>query len=201
MKTFKLIALIAALITLNLISLKAGDMKGENIKVSCSHGMEHTLGDYKENWIVLEWINFQCPFVKKHYETENMQKLQQNYTAKGIKWLSVCSSAPGRQGHFDNKMINKHLKKYNAKPTMYFVDESGDLGREYGAKTTPTIVVINPEGEIVYHGAIDDKPTTDENDVDGARNYLVEVLDAVLAGKQAPVSRTKAYGCSVKYDE
>jgi hypothetical protein len=116
-----------------------------------------------------------------------------------VKWLSVCSSAPGRQGHFDNDKITKYLKKYQAKPTMYFVDEEGKLGKEFKAKTTPTMVVINPKGEVVYHGAIDNKPTTDEDDVEGARNYLSEVMEAVMAGRPAPISHTKSYGCSVKY--
>ncbi len=200
MKYYRIVLLLTIMYILGFGALNAAEKTGFDIKVSCSHGMEHTLDDWAGNWLILEWVNFECPYVKKHYETKNMQKLQKKYTAMGVKWLSVCSSAPGNEGYFDNQSINRRIKLYQANISMYLVDEKGDLARAYNVKTTPTIVVINPEGEIMYQGSIDDKPTSNKKDIEGARNYLSEIMDAVLKGRPAPITSTKSYGCPVEYE-
>jgi len=162
-------------------------------------GKTHALADYRGKWVVLEWVNHGCPFVKKHYGPGNMQGLQKRYAEKGVIWLSICSSAPGKQGHQDAAGWTETLKSIGAAPTAMLLDVDGKVGRLYDAKTTPQMVVIDPQGAIVYGGAIDDRPTANSADIAGARNYVVEVLDAVLSGKPAPVTESKPYGCSVKY--
>ncbi|NUN07563.1 MAG: thioredoxin family protein [Ignavibacteriaceae bacterium] len=164
-----------------------------------SQGKTHNLSDFNGKYVVLEWINFDCPFVKKHYDSGNMQRLQKKFTEKGVIWLSVCSSKKGKQGNFTNEEINSRSKKLSAAPTAYLVDESGEVGKSYGAKTTPHMYVINPEGTLVYMGAIDDKPTTDVEDIEGATNYVTEALNSLMNGKEVKTKSTKAYGCSVKY--
>jgi peroxiredoxin len=164
-----------------------------------SKGKKHSLSDYQGKFVVLEWVNYGCPFVKKHYESQNMQKLQKNYAAKGVIWLSVNSSAPGKQGHLAPDEINQALKEKSAYPTAYLLDLDGSVGRAYGAKTTPHMFVIDKKGVLVYSGAIDDKVSTDVSDVAGAKNFVSSALDEALAGKPISVASTKSYGCSVKY--
>ncbi len=164
-----------------------------------SHGKKHTLSDYRGKFVVLEWINFGCPFVRKHYNSGNMQGLQKKYTEKGVVWLSICSSAPGKQGYYKPEEINKMLKQKKAHPTAYLLDPEGTVGRLYGAKTTPHMFIIDPKGVLIYAGGIDDKPTTRLKDVKTAHNYVSAALDAALAGKPVPVKTSRPYGCSVKY--
>lgn len=164
-----------------------------------SKGNTHKLSDYKGKWVVLEWINFGCPFVKKHYDTDNMQKLQRKYTEKDVVWLSICSSAEGKQGHMEANEINKALTDKKTAMTAYLIDEDGKVGKMFKAKTTPQIVVINPDGKIVYNGAIDDIASANKDDVAKAKNYLVQILDPALAGEKVPELKSKPYGCSVKY--
>lgn len=164
-----------------------------------SKGKKHALSDYKGKLVVLEWVNYGCPFVKKHYESRNMQRLQKNYTGKGVIWLSVNSSANGKQGSMTPDEVNKALKEKGAAPTAYLFDADGTVGRAYGAKTTPHMFVIDQEGVLVYSGAIDDKVSTEISDVAGAKNYVAAALDEALAGKPISVASTKSYGCSVKY--
>lgn len=159
----------------------------------------YTLSDYRGKWVVLEWVNFGCPFVKKHYDGDNMQTLQEEYQKKGVTWLSICSSAPGKQGYYDNDEIANKIMDYKAKPYAYLIDADGEVGQSYGAKTTPHMFIINPDGVLIYAGAIDDIKSTDKEDVANAKNYVRLVLDAVLEGNEPPVTSTKAYGCSVKY--
>ncbi len=162
-------------------------------------GKAHKLSDYKGKIVILEWVNYDCPFVKKHYDSGNMQKLQKEMDAKGIVWLSVCSSAEGKQGHFTNDVINSRLEKYKASVTAYLIDEPGNVGKLYGARTTPNMYVIDPAQTLVYAGAIDDKPTADQNDVNTAVNYIREAVSALLNGSEINVKTSKPYGCSVKY--
>ncbi len=164
-----------------------------------SNGKEHSLSDFKGKYVVLEWINFECPFVKKHYNSKNMQNLQKEYTGKDVVWLAVCSSAPGKQGNFDNAEINERLKDHDANLTAYLIDESGDVGRAYGAKTTPHMYVINPEGTLLYAGGIDSIPSADIDDIEDATNYVSAALDAAMGGKEIATKVSKPYGCSVKY--
>lgn len=162
-------------------------------------GATHALADFAGKPVVLEWTNPECPFVKKHYGAKNMQALQAKYVAQGAVWLSVCSSAPGKQGHYPADEWNRILAEQGSAATALLLDPDGQVGRAYGAKTTPHLFVVDAAGTLVYDGAIDDNPSTDSADIPGARAYVAEALDAVLAGAPVPVAQTKPYGCSVKY--
>ena len=162
-------------------------------------GNEVSLTDYQGKFVVLEWVNFGCPFVRKHYDSGNMQALQKTYTDKGVVWLSICSSAEGKQGYYAGSDLTKHLAKEKAVPTAYLVDSEGTVGRAYGAKTTPHMWVIDPKGVVLFAGGIDDKASTDTDDIATATNYVRATLDAAMTGKPVGVKSAKPYGCSVKY--
>ncbi|MDX1418608.1 MAG: thioredoxin family protein [Rubricoccaceae bacterium] len=162
-------------------------------------GTAHTLSDYEGEWVVLEWLNFDCPFVRKHYNGGNMQNLQAHYTDLGVKWFSIVSSAPGEQGHFPPDVMNARNEEHGGAQTAILMDPAGDVGRAYGARTTPHMFVINPQGEIVYNGAIDDRPSADLATLDGATNYVVRALTEATGGDEVTTPRTQPYGCSVKY--
>ena len=157
------------------------------------------LSSYAGKFVVLEWMNPECPFVKKHYGSGNMQKLQKQYTGKGVIWLSIISSAPGKQGYCTGPQAEANRKDQRADPTAVLLDPSGEIGQKYGAKTTPHIFIINPEGKVIYAGAIDSIRSTRPEDCAKADNYVRETLDAALAGKPVPHPSTQPYGCSVKY--
>jgi peroxiredoxin len=159
-------------------------------------GKAHKLSDFKGKWVVLEWTNYDCPFVKKHYDksVKNMQTLQKTYTDKGVVWLSICSSAEGKQGHMTPEQAAKRKADEEAHPTALLLDPKGEVGRAFGAKTTPDMRIVDPEGRIIYAGAIDSVRSKDPADVKGATNYIAQVLDAVLADKAAPVAATRPYG-------
>jgi peroxiredoxin len=162
-------------------------------------GAAHSLSDYAGKTVVLEWTNFECPFVKKHYGSGNMQKLQAEYTAKGVVWLSINSSAPGNQGNFEPAEWTKRAAAWNVKSTAILLDPDGTVGRAYGAKTTPHVFIVNGSGALIYRGAIDDTPGTDPVQIAGAKNYVRAALDAALTGEPVAEPSTKSYGCSVKY--
>lgn len=162
-------------------------------------GATRSLDGYKGKWVVLEWVNQDCPFVQKHYGSGNMQKTQKAATGKGAVWLSVNSSAPGKQGAMDGKLAAKMVADKGAAPTAVLLDPDGKIGHAYGAKTTPHMFVIDPKGTLVYAGAIDDKPSTDQDDVKTAKNYVLAALDEAMAGKAVTSASTQPYGCSVKY--
>lgn len=170
-----------------------------DFRLKDSNGKEHSLSDFKGKVVVLEWINYDCPFVKKHYDSKNMQSLQEKYTSKGVIWLAICSSAPGKQGNFTADEINKRSQNHGAKFTAYLIDEDGKVGKMYGAKTTPHMYIIDKDGKLVYAGGIDDKASTDVNDIKSAKNYVSSALDEVLEGKKVSVQSSTPYGCSVKY--
>lgn len=165
-----------------------------------SNGKEHKLSDFKGKFVVLEWLNHGCPFVVKHYSAGNMQKLQKEFTGKDVVWLSIVSSAPGKQGHMTAEQTNAAIAEKGAAPTAVLLDESGTVGKLYDAKRTPEMYVVNPEGVLIYAGAIDDKKSVDSADIEGAVNYVKQALDEALAGKPVSVPKTEAYGCSVKYN-
>ena len=164
-----------------------------------TQGKQESLADFSGKYVVLEWINHECPFVKKHYGTGNMQKLQKKYVDAGVVWLSINSSAPGKQGNYEPAKWNEVTAEAKASPTAVLLDPDGTVGRAYGAKTTPHMYVIDPKGSLVYAGGIDDKPSTDPDDVAGARNYVDAALGEALAGKPITVASSTPYGCSVKY--
>lgn len=175
------------------------DKEAPNFTLAGVDGKEYSLADFEGKYVVLEWTNMDCPFVRKHYGSGNMQALQKKYTQKGVVWLRVCSSGPGLQGNFDTKTIEKRIKDDKAMQTAYLIDDKGVVGRMYGAKTTPHMFVVDPKGMLIYAGGIDDKPSTDKNDIEGATNYVVECLDAGLSGKAVKTKTSQPYGCSVKY--
>jgi AhpC/TSA family protein len=164
-----------------------------------SNGAKHRLSDLKGKVVVLEWVNFECPFVGKHYGSGNMQKLQKAYTGKGVVWLSVNSSAEGKQGYYAPDKVNALMKEKGASPTAYLIDTDGTVGRAYGAKTTPHMFVVDPKGAVVYAGGIDDTPSTDLADIATAKNFVRAALDEALAGKPVTTASSAPYGCSVKY--
>jgi hypothetical protein len=164
-----------------------------------SKGNVRSLSDFQGKYVILEWINVECPFVKKHYDSKNMQKFQTKYTEQDVVWLSICSSAEGKQGYLDNETINSTLEKWNAAQTAYLRDEDGSTGKAYGAKTTPDIRIITPDGKIAYIGAIDDTPSTKVEDIPNSVNYLDKAMEALLNGNEVATKITKPYGCSVKY--
>jgi len=163
-----------------------------------AQGKTHQLSDYKDKVVVLEWTNHDCPFVRKHYDSNNMQQLQKTYAEKDVVWLSVISSAPGKQGHVSPEKAQDLTSSRNAAPNAVLLDAEGTVGKAYGAKTTPHMYVIN-KGILSYMGGIDSIPSTDPADVPSAEPYLQVAVDAVLAGKAVAKPMTRPYGCSVKY--
>ena len=164
-----------------------------------SNGKTVSLSQLRGKLVVLEWHNQDCPFVVKHYASGNMQKLQKEWTGKQVVWLSIISSAPGKQGHVDGAGANLDVEKHKAAPTATLLDPKGELGRLYGAKTTPHMFVIGKDGKLLYNGAIDDKPTTDPGDIAAAKSYITQALTEAAAGKPISTPTTPPYGCSVKY--
>jgi peroxiredoxin len=162
-------------------------------------GKTHSLSQYKGKTVVLEWFNPECPFVKKHYGSGNMQKLQEEYTSKGIVWLTIDSNAPGTEGNLSSEQAEKITTAWKTHQTALLLDPEGKVGRAYGAKNTPNMVVINPEGKIAYEGAIDSKATPNPADIPNSTNYVKAALDESLTGKPVSNPATKPYGCSVKY--
>lgn len=164
------------------------------------NGNSQSLNQYKGKLIVLEWTNFSCPFVKKHYGSHHMQDLQKKYTAKGVVWLSIASSGEGREGYMSNDDALKMTKERDVSSSGFILDTDGTIGKSYGAKTTPHMFVINKEGKIAYMGAIDDNDSTDVEDLKTATNYVSRALDALMNKKAVPEPlATDPYGCSVKY--
>jgi len=178
-------------------SVKVGEA-APNFSLPGDDGKTHSLADYKGKTVVLEWTNADCPFVKKHY-AGNMQVLQKTYTAKDVVWLSVISSAPGKQGHVDAAGAAALSKERGATPTRVLLDDKGTVGRLYDAKTTPHMYVVDGSGKLAYAGGIDSIASADAADIPGATPYVKNALDELLAGKAVTVATTKPYGCSIKY--
>jgi peroxiredoxin len=168
-----------------------------------SLGKPVSLSAYRGKFVVLEWTNRDCPFTKKQYNSGNMQALQREWTAKGVVWLTILSSSPshGDDGYLTAAEENEQIEKVHAHPTAAILDPSGEIGRLYGAKTTPHMFVIDPAGRLIYAGAIDDKASTDTADVKGAKNYVSAALTKAMAGQPVEVASTRPYGCSIKYGQ
>jgi peroxiredoxin len=164
-----------------------------------SNGNTHTLSQFRGKTVVLEWTNHDCPYVRKHYSSGNMQALQKAATGEGIVWLSIISSARGKQGHVSGDHANTLTTQRTASPTAVILDETGDIGRLYGAKTTPHMYIVNSEGTLVYMGGIDNIPSSNPADIARATNYVDVALQALAAGKPISDNVTRPYGCSVKY--
>jgi len=173
--------------------------KAPDFTAKTADGSEVKLSDYAGKVVVLEWFNKDCPFVRKHYDSANMQTLQKEYTAKDVVWLTVNSSAEGKQGYETAEAALKTVESEGAAPTHVVLDADGAVGKLYDAKTTPHMYVIDKEGTLVYAGAIDDTPSVKTEDIKTAKNYVRAALDAVAAGEAMAEASTKSYGCAVKY--
>jgi len=166
-----------------------------------SRGQTESLAQFRGKYVVLEWHNQGCPYTKKHYVSGNMQALQKEWTAKGVVWFTVISSAPGEQGYVTPNQENGYLTQMHAVPTAVLMDSEAKIARLYSAKTTPQMIVIDPSGKIIYDGAIDNRPTPDPEDIKGADNYVSDALTEAIAGKPVQTAFTRPYGCSVKYSD
>jgi peroxiredoxin len=164
-----------------------------------TEGVSHKLSDYRGSTVVLEWTNHECPFVQKHYGTGNMQGLQKDAQSQDIVWLSIISSAPGKQGHVSPDQAKQLTQERDAAPSAVLLDADGKIGQAYQARTTPHMFIIDPEGTLAYMGAIDDKPTARWKDVETANNYVRTALAAMGNGQAVESASTRPYGCSVKY--
>ena len=162
-------------------------------------GNEHTLHDHLGSIIILEWTNYDCPFVRKFYNPGVMQEWQEAMAEQGIVWLTICSSAPGTQGNFTQAVWKQRMEEWNVVAPV-LLDESGDVGRAYGARTTPHMYVIDTEGRIAYQGAIDSIRSVNPDDIERADNYVQAAVAALLAGEEVETTDTRPYGCTVKYE-
>ena len=170
-----------------------------DFSVTDSKGKTQSVSQYKGKYVVLEWFNPECPFVKKHYGPGNMQKLQKEFTDKGVVWLAVDSSAPGKEGNLTPEQAEKKMTEWKTHATALVLDQDGKAGQAYGAKNTPHMFIIDPEGKIIYAGAIDSKATPNPADISSSTNYVKVALDESMAGKPVSTASTRPYGCSVKY--
>ncbi len=191
-------SLLVAVFALSTQAVESGK-PAPNFSLPDIQGSSVSLEKLRGKTVVLEWINHGCPFVKKHYESGNMQALQKEFTAKGVVWLSICSSAMGKQGHLSPENWRIVEKEKGGAASAILLDEAGKVGALYGAKTTPHLFIIDPAGRLIYQGAIDDTPSTDPADVKGAVNFVRAALNESLAGKTVSTPESKPYGCSVKY--
>jgi AhpC/TSA family len=201
MKTKAIVVVLSSLVAAVVLALDVPPVgtAAPDFSLTDAKGKTHSLAQYKGKYVVLEWFNPECPFVKKHYGSGNMQKLQSEYTGKGVIWLSIDSSAPGTEGNLTPEQAEKKMSEWKTRQTAFLLDPEGKAGRAYGAKNTPDMIIINPEGKIIYEGAIDSKATPNPADIPSSTNYVKVALDESMSGKPVTTSSTKPYGCSVKY--
>jgi peroxiredoxin len=192
------IALTAGLVAIAQAAVAPG-VSAPDFTLTSVDGASVKLSQYRGKYVVLEWFNSECPFVQKHYNSGNMQNLQSNYTGKGVVWLAINSTNPKHFNYRDAKRSRQIISDWKAKPDSLLLDPDGRVGRAYGARTTPHMYIIDPEGKLLYMGGIDDKPSTNARDIPGARNYVTAALDELLAGRDVSDSDTRPYGCSIKY--
>src|SRR5437588_2428604 len=202
--TIDMKTVLLALISLTATTLIAADSPpvgaaAPDFSLPDAAGKTHSLSEYKGKYVVLEWFNPECPFVKKHYGSGNMQKLQSEYTGKGVVWLTIDSNAPGSEGNLSPEQAQKVIKDWKTKQTALLLDPEGKAGRTYNARNTPHMFVINPEGKIIYEGAIDSKASPNPADIPSSTNYVKVALDESMSGKPVSKADTRPYGCSVKY--
>src|SRR5580704_17622249 len=201
MKTTSVLAVLASLVTTAAFASESPSVgsAAPDFSAPDAKGKSHSLSEYRGKYVVLEWFNPECPFAKKHYGSDNMQKLQGEYTGKGVVWLTIDSNAPGTEGSISADQAKKIMGSRKTKQTALLLDPEIKVAKLYGAKNTPNMVIINPEGKIVYEGAIDSKATPNPADIPSSTNYIKAALDQSLAGKSISTPQTKPYGCSVKY--
>src|SRR5213596_4226276 len=201
MKTNLTLTSVASLVTTALYAFDPPPVgtAAPDFSLTDAKGETYSPSQYKGKYVVLEWFNPECPFVKKHYGSGNMQKLQEEYTGKGVTWLTIDSNAPGTEGNLTPEQAQKIVTAWKTHQTALLLDPEGKAGRAYGAKNTPNMVIINPDGKIIYRGAIDSKATPNPSDIPSSTNYVKAALDQSLSGKSVATPETKPYGCSVKY--
>ncbi len=175
------------------------DKPAPDFTLNSVSGTMVSLSDYRGKTVVLEWTNHDCPYVQKHYDSDNMQSLQRKYTSQDVVWLSIISSAPGKQGYIDAETADQLTSSRNAAPTQVLFDPEGKVGRQYGARTTPHMFIIDQEGTLRYMGAIDSIKSANPADIAKATNYVDEGLASLLAGRAIAKKSSSPYGCSVKY--
>jgi len=197
--TMPLLLLAAALATAPAVAAPQPGAAAPAFSATDSNGKTVQLSDYRGKFVVLEWTNADCPFVRKHYSSGNMQSLQRDATGKGVVWLSVISSAPGKQGHVDGAGANALSRERGAAPTAVLLDPAGTVGQAYEAKTTPHMFIVGPDGKLLYMGGIDSIASADPDDLADARPYVKLALAEALAGKPVSEPVTRPYGCNIKY--
>lgn len=192
--------LFATLLSLSTVAeVKLGDLAPDFTETDAA-GKPYSLKDFKGKWLVLEWYNKDCPYVKKHYGSGNMQALQKAYTGQNVAWLSVISSAKGKQGYLQPDQALKNAKESGSNATAVLIDSDGNMGKAYGAKTTPHMFVIDPQGKVMFEGAIDDNDSANPSVIPKSKNYVKVTLDKGLKGEGLVPESKKPYGCSVKYN-
>jgi hypothetical protein len=192
-------ALVLALATVVAAAVETGRPAPDFTLVDLD-GQKHSLTDYRGKTVVIEWNNPDCPIVRKHYDSDNLPKLQRSATADGVVWLLINSGAPGQQGaDYSAAELKRWIADHHAAPTAYFRDSDGKAGHLYGAKTTPHLFIVNATGTLVYQGAIDSIPSARAADIPDATNYVAAALAELKAGRPVTTTDTKPYGCSVKY--
>jgi len=196
-RRFGLGAAFVCVSTLALASPEIGQ-PAPNISATTTQNATFDLSALSDKTVVLEWTNADCPYVKKHYTTDNMQSLQKAAAEDGVVWVSIISSAPGKQGHVDAETANQIAEDKGAAPAHIVLDPSGEIGQAYDARTTPHMYVID-QGTLAYMGGIDDIRSTDPDDVAKANNYVTAALANIKAGEPVATPVAKPYGCSVKY--
>src|SRR5215471_4219253 len=199
-RNLSLFLLLVILLISSAHAVKVGE-SAPDFQATDSNGQVHKLSQYRGKFVVLEWHNNGCPYTRKHYESGNMQRLQREWTGKGVAWFTIISSAPGQQGYVTASEENDYVKRMHAVPTAVLLDPDGTVGHLYAAKTTPHMYIIDPEGTLIYNGAIDDHPTPDPADIPNSKNYVSTALEQVMAGKPVTDAATRPYGCSVKYKD
>lgn len=170
-----------------------------DFEVIDANGDMRTLSEFEGQYVILEWLNHGCPFIQKHYNGENMQAMQKKYTDQDVVWLSVISSAPGTQGYMEAEEARQSVENHNASPTAILLDPEGEMGRQYDARVTPHMFIIDPDGVLRYNGAIDDKPSARPSSLEGAHNYVDAAMSSLMNGEEVEVKTNTPYGCSVKY--
>lgn len=200
-KTIRTFAMIAAFFAVTSTANAAAEIgkAAPEFKATDIYGNEFDLAAHKGKIVVLEWTNHQCPYVVKHYSTNNMQNTQKTATDKGVVWATIVSSAPGKQGHMSAEDAQALVTEKGAHATTRIMDESGEIGQMYGAKTTPHMFVIDKDGNLAYAGAIDDNNSHKPETVEGAKNYVLAAIDSLEAGEAVETPYTDSYGCGVKY--
>ncbi len=199
MRHVTLIALAAAAFALPASAQQTTGAPAGNFKLTDMNGRTVQLSDYRGKPVVLEWNNPGCPFVKKHYDSGNMQRTQAAAKAGGAVWLTINSGAPGKQGYMKGPEAKSFVAAAKAQSNSYLLDPKGVVGKGYAAKTTPHMYIVDAGGKLVYQGGIDDKPTSDAKDIAGARNHVLAALGEIKSGKPVSMAETRPYGCSVKY--